>query len=64
MNRETERTECHEYFKQLGLDEELRIKLASLIPLGDAHREIKQEITFISAQSDTLPVLRKEKKNA
>lgn len=64
MNRETEETKCYEYFKLLGLDEELRKKLAGLTPIGDTHLGNKREVTFISAQSDTLPLSLKEKKDA
>ena len=51
-------------FKELRLDEDLRTKLADLARVADASPGPPQGVTFISAQSDTLPPVREEKKNA
>jgi len=64
MNHEKEPAKHHDLFGQLKLSEEDRRKLADLARIGEISRGSTREATFISAQSDTLPLLRKEQDNA
>lgn len=64
MKHDKERRKYSNLFGQLKLNEEDRLKLADLARIGELSRSATREATFISAQSDTLPLARKEKDNA
>lgn len=64
MNHEKEPGKYRDFFRQLKLNEEDRRKLADLARIGEVSRGATREATFISAQSDTLPLPGKEQDNA
>lgn len=64
MNNGQEKTVPHDFFKQLNLSEEVRRRLAELGQMGGRAQEHNPRVTFIRAQSDTLPLPREEKNNA
>ena len=49
---------------KLGLDEKRRKKLAGLAHLRDLASEMSRPDTFLSSQSDTMPVKEPEENNA